>query len=330
MRSLATFAAAATLLLASPSLATFSLPAEDSTSIFSRSTSENNFSSYHFDERSGILTEYAPSSLTSDLKKRDTFPATFGLMLERDVSIENARFQKRSKLSGGEREIVTTAKRARDVGKRQVVEIELTKRGELVLPQSHQVQKRSSSSKKKKQNKKQKKVHTKKMNKVTRSNKSNNKKKSSTGNLQSSSSNGIQRSLVKLASSIPKISAYITWYTGVDLQKPYCADKSGWTPKDSSLIAAVTLDWGKNRPACGSFLQLKSPKNNKSVIVRTVDMCGGCAPGIAHVDLSKAAFTALFSLDVGKVSDIEVSTLAGPPFKTWTSSLKALYGPEVL
>ncbi|GAA5968058.1 hypothetical protein JCM3765_003569 [Sporobolomyces pararoseus] len=330
MRSLATFAAA-TLLLATPSLATFSLPAQDSTSIFTRSNIENDFSSsYHFDETSGILTEYAPSSLTSDLKKRDTFSATFGLMLERDLSMveNNTRFQKRSKLNGSRGEQLVT-KRARDIGKRQVVQVGFTKRGELVLPESH-LQKRSSSSKKKQnKNKKQKKVHTKKMNKVTRSNKSKNKKKS-TGNLQSSSSNGIQRSLVKLASSIPKISAYITWYTGVDLQKPYCADKSGWTPKDSSLIAAVTLDWGKNRPACGSFLQLKSPSNNKSVIVRTVDMCGGCAPGIAHVDLSKAAFTALFSLDVGKVSDIEVSTLAGPPFKTWTSSLKALYGPEVL
>lgn len=91
-------------------------------------------------------------------------------------------------------------------------------------------------------------------------------------------------------------------------------------------------------------------------------MCGGCKPGIAHVDLSKAAFQKLFSLDVGyvsplslipihcsfrpdaseadrrflfhdthsKVGDIEVSTLSGPPFKEWTNELKALYGPQLL
>ncbi|GAA5833000.1 hypothetical protein JCM3766R1_000393 [Sporobolomyces carnicolor] len=323
MRSLATLVAS--LLLATPSLASsLSTHAEDAGSIFARSS--DNAPSYDFDERTGILTEHAPSSLTSDLDKRDTFSATFGLMLERDLATDpNAnRFQKRKH---GD-----IAKRARDSG-REVVEVAFSKRGELVLPASvlekrakeKKNQKKKKTTSKAKSHAKKQKSH--KMNKVARST---NKKKSKSGNLQSSSTNGIQRSLIKLAASIPKISAYITWYTGVDLQKPYCADKSGWTPKDSSLIAAVTLDWGKGRPACGSFLQLKSPTNNKSVIVRTVDMCGGCAPGIAHVDLSKAAFTALFSLDVGKVSDIEVSTLAGPPFKAWTSQLKALYGPQVL
>ncbi|GAA5879109.1 hypothetical protein JCM16303_001301 [Sporobolomyces ruberrimus] len=336
MRPLATLAASL-LLVATPSLA-FSLPAEDTSSIFARSnistTSSSTTSSYHFDERSGILTEYGPSSsLSSTLGKRDTFTASFGLMLERDLSTDprGNKFQKRR--------VGDIAKRTRDAG-REVHEVGFTKRGELVLPETV-LEKRAKSSSKKKNKKNAKKGHANKnrtkqknkkksspkMNRVTR-NTSSKKKSSNSGG--STTAKGISKSLVKLANSIPRFSAFITWYTGVDLQKPYCADRSGWTPKDSALIAAFTLDYGKGKPACGSFLQLKSPSNNKSVIVRLVDMCGGCKPGIAHVDLSKAAFQKLFSLDVGKVGDIEVSTLSGPPFKEWTNELKALYGPQLL
>jgi hypothetical protein len=206
MRSLATFAATLLLATATPSLASFAIPNEDTASIFSNSidTVSPSTSTYHFDERSGILTEYAPSSLTSDLRKRDTFSATFGLMLERDLASDpmGNRFQKRKH---GD-----VTKRARDSGKREVIEVGFTKRGELVLPDKVLEKRAKSSGKKKKNSKKssKKKGHVKnkkspKMNKVTRSN---NNKKKSTGNLQSSSSNGIQRSLVKLAASIPKIS----------------------------------------------------------------------------------------------------------------------------
>ena len=55
--------------------------------------------------------------------------------------------------------------------------------------------------------------------------------------------------------------ATITWYTGADLNLPSCADKSGWTPTDESLISAVTIKWGNGKPACGTFLQLKSRKS---------------------------------------------------------------------
>jgi rare lipoprotein A (peptidoglycan hydrolase) len=64
-----------------------------------------------------------------------------------------------------------------------------------------------------------------------------------------------------------------------------------------SLLSKKSLDAAQSNLNVTVFVF--AAKNNKSVIVRTVDMCGGCAPGIAHVDLSKAAFTALFSLDVG-------------------------------
>lgn len=199
MRSLATLVAS--LLLATPSLASsLSTHAEDAGSIFARSS--DNAPSYDFDERTGILTEHAPSSLTSDLDKRDTFSATFGLMLERDLATDpNAnRFQKRKH---GD-----IAKRARDSG-REVVEVAFSKRGELVLPASvlekrakeKKNQKKKKTTSKAKSHAKKQKSH--KMNKVARST---NKKKSKSGNLQSSSTNGIQRSLIKLAASIPKIS----------------------------------------------------------------------------------------------------------------------------
>lgn len=150
---------------------------------------------------------------------------------------------------------------------------------------------------------------------------------------------------------------------GHDLLNPYCADRSGWTPTDNSLIAAVTISWGSaagGRPPCGSFLQLKAPAVNKAVIVRVssalspsclstrsdlslttfslqffslplqvVDMCGGCVANVPHVDLSLRAFSALYSLDVGKVADIQVSYVS-QPFGDWNSDMIATYGPQNL
>jgi hypothetical protein len=111
-------------------------------------------------------------------------------------------------------------------------------------------------------------------------------------------------------------------------ENPYCAQSSGWTPTDASFIAAVTEKWG-DRPACGSFLQLTAPNSGKSIVVRVVDLCGGCKAGVPHVDLSVSAFQALYALDIGEVGDIVVATLAGSPVPTneWTSALTTLYGP---
>ncbi|WAQ91330.1 hypothetical protein PtA15_14A213 [Puccinia triticina] len=125
------------------------------------------------------------------------------------------------------------------------------------------------------------------------------------------------------------IQTKITWYTGHDLLNPYCAQKSGWTPTDSSLIIAVTQEW-KMRPKCGDFFELVVVDKNvgqvgKSVIARVVDLCGGCAPQVAHADLSKAAFTRLFNLDVGVVSGLAMRKVAPP--KKWNV---ALYGPRIL
>nr|AGT80103.1 expansin [Hemileia vastatrix] len=118
-------------------------------------------------------------------------------------------------------------------------------------------------------------------------------------------------------------SSTITWYTGEDLLRPFCADKSGWTPTDNSMIVAVTEQWG-DRPKCGDFYQLIAP-NQKSVTVRVVDLCGGCAPGVPHADLSKAAFTQLYGLDVGMMSGINMKKVAAP--SNWNNEL---YGPKDL
>lgn len=121
----------------------------------------------------------------------------------------------------------------------------------------------------------------------------------------------------------------ITWYTGHDLLNPYCGRKSKWAPTDESLVIAVTQKWDK-RPACGEFLEISILANDgrrkgKSVIARVVDLCGGCKPGISHADLSKAAFTRLFNLDVGIVSGLAMRKVAPP--KKWSNKL---YGPRVL
>ncbi|KAI9601964.1 hypothetical protein KEM48_001253 [Puccinia striiformis f. sp. tritici PST-130] len=125
------------------------------------------------------------------------------------------------------------------------------------------------------------------------------------------------------------IQTKITWYTGHDLLNPYCAQKSGWTPTDNSLVIAVTQEW-KMRPKCGDFFELvvvdkHAGQIGKSVVARVVDLCGGCAPQVAHADLSKAAFTRLFNLDVGVVSGLAMRKVAPP--KKWNTDL---YGPRIL
>lgn len=45
----------------------------------------------------------------------------------------------------------------------------------------------------------------------------------------------------------------------------------------------------------------KSGSQQRTVVARVVDLCGGCIPEVPHADLSKAAFTKLYDLDVGRV-----------------------------
>ncbi|KZW04135.1 hypothetical protein EXIGLDRAFT_743709 [Exidia glandulosa HHB12029] len=90
----------------------------------------------------------------------------------------------------------------------------------------------------------------------------------------------------------------ITWYTGHDLLNPSCWARSGWAPTDESFACALTLSGWKTKPKCFSFLELCNG-SDKCIFVRVVDTCAGCKAGSKHVDLTKAAFSALADLDTG-------------------------------
>ncbi|KAH8914093.1 hypothetical protein BT69DRAFT_1358446 [Atractiella rhizophila] len=137
------------------------------------------------------------------------------------------------------------------------------------------------------------------------------------------------KSMVKTVKRGFSFKARITWYTGYDLKYPNCCDKSGFTPTDKSLIAATTLNGWAGAPKCGTYMKLRSTNGKKSVIVRKIDTCAGCAKGSKHVDLTKAAFSALYSLDVGLVNNIQVKQVP-QPFKKYTTAIKKIYGPKVL
>jgi hypothetical protein len=115
------------------------------------------------------------------------------------------------------------------------------------------------------------------------------------------------------------------------------------------MIVAVTEQW-PDRPACGTFVEITAP-NGKSIIVRTVDLCGGCVASMSsslylsfsgiltdphlifclcldvpHADLSKAAFQKLYPLDIGLVHGLSMKKV-DPPKKDWSTKL---YGPRYL
>lgn len=88
---------------------------------------------------------------------------------------------------------------------------------------------------------------------------SSSKKVSSSSSASSTRSTSTFSQAMNLSAS-RTFTAVITWYNGNGLKNPYCAQRSKWTPSDSSMIAAVTEKWGDNRPACGSFLQVRTGK----------------------------------------------------------------------
>jgi len=120
----------------------------------------------------------------------------------------------------------------------------------------------------------------------------------------------------------------ITWYTKHDLLNPACLPGGGWNPTDKSMVAAVTEVWS-GKPACGSFVQIRSPKSKKAITVRVMDLCAGCAKGTAHFDLTQTAFKKLYALSVGEVHNLQVKVVKSP-VKKWTSSVKKLFGPKSL
>ncbi|KAJ3752892.1 hypothetical protein EV360DRAFT_88310 [Lentinula raphanica] len=118
------------------------------------------------------------------------------------------------------------------------------------------------------------------------------------------------------------IGVTITWYTGHDLLNPSCWANSEWTPTDESFVSALTLDGWETKPKCFDFLELCNGPQ-KCVYVRVVDSCAGCAVGSKHVDLTKAAFSQLASLDEGTLS-VNMRLATSPDEAEWVT---ALWGP---
>ena len=84
------------------------------------------------------------------------------------------------------------------------------------------------------------------------------------------------------------------------------------------MASALTLSGWDDQPKCFKFMERESASTaptghkqipflvcngpSKCVFVRKVDTCAGCAPGSHHVDLTKAAFSELASLDKGTLN----------------------------
>ncbi|KAF9586082.1 hypothetical protein BGW38_009919 [Lunasporangiospora selenospora] len=119
-----------------------------------------------------------------------------------------------------------------------------------------------------------------------------------------------------------KMSGKSTWYYGNDISVPACYgnivhDYSIFV-QDSWHIGAVHMDSyaGGQRSTC--FQCAKVTHGQRSVIVRLIDHCPGCAPN--HIDLTLGAFESLASRDTG-VIDIQYEFVACPTGGSkWPSS----------
>ncbi|KAG1874538.1 hypothetical protein DFJ58DRAFT_836293 [Suillus subalutaceus] len=120
----------------------------------------------------------------------------------------------------------------------------------------------------------------------------------------------------------PSEGVTITWYTGHDLENPSCWSNGGWAPTDKSFVGAVTLDGWTTKPQCFKFIELCNGKT--CIFIRVVDTCAGCAKGSRHVDLTKAAFSELASLDEG-VLTVQMRQATDPD--NWDNDL---WGPQTV
>lgn len=120
----------------------------------------------------------------------------------------------------------------------------------------------------------------------------------------------------------PSEGVTITWYTGHDLENPSCWSNGGWAPTDKSFVGAVTLDGWTTKPQCFNFIELCNGK--LCIFIRVVDTCAGCAKGSRHVDLTKAAFSALANTDEG-VLTVQMRHATDPD--NWNNDL---WGPQTV
>jgi expansin (peptidoglycan-binding protein) len=93
------------------------------------------------------------------------------------------------------------------------------------------------------------------------------------------------------------ISSKMTFYEDDQLNNAACYGRDGirsYNAKPSDRIGAVS-----NNNMCYQCIKITNPKNRKSVIVKIVDECEGCAKN--NIDVTRSAFSSIANLDDGIV-----------------------------
>ncbi|KAG0046385.1 hypothetical protein BGZ83_008439 [Gryganskiella cystojenkinii] len=103
-----------------------------------------------------------------------------------------------------------------------------------------------------------------------------------------------------------KIKGLSTWFNGHDLRGAACygdlENNSNVNAADSWHIGAVHMKFYKGGEKTACFECAKITAGRRSVIVRIIDDCAGCAPN--QIDLTATAFKALAPLSQGIVHTV--------------------------
>ncbi|CAG8492050.1 10235_t:CDS:1 [Ambispora gerdemannii] len=112
-----------------------------------------------------------------------------------------------------------------------------------------------------------------------------------------------QRSLVDKTHTVEKrVNAQITYYEGQDLKNSACYGRNGlpvYNARPTDMIAAMAMS---GLDMCYKCIEIKNHKKKVvTIIVKVIDICGGCPPGKNNVDLTKTAFSKLANPIDGRV-----------------------------
>ncbi|GJJ69557.1 hypothetical protein EMPS_01904 [Entomortierella parvispora] len=103
-----------------------------------------------------------------------------------------------------------------------------------------------------------------------------------------------------------KIKGVSTWFNGSDLKGAACygdlENNSNVNAQDGWHIGAVPMKFYKDGVNAACFECAKITVGKRSVIVRIIDDCAGCAPN--QIDLTASAFQCLAPLSQGVVNHV--------------------------
>ncbi|RIA86189.1 expansin module family protein [Glomus cerebriforme] len=106
------------------------------------------------------------------------------------------------------------------------------------------------------------------------------------------------------------VNAKITFYDDDQLDNSACYGNNGirsYNAKPSDRIGAMSM---RGLEKCYQCLKITNPRNNRSVTVKIIDKCVGCAKN--QVDLTPSAFKQIADLDLGIVN-IKWTPVSCPP-----------------